>query len=143
MQIDDLYQDLIIDHGTKPRNFRAMPNCSCSAEGYNPLCGDKLTIFIALDAAQLTIQEITFTGQGCAISSASASILSQELKGLSAQQALQASAQFKELLLNGFSNTDLSPKLQALANVKRYPSRIKCALLAWYAFNDALASDQA
>jgi nitrogen fixation NifU-like protein len=137
MEVEDLYQDLIIDHGTKPRNFVEMPNCSCSAEGYNPLCGDKLKIFIMLDQQHQHIQQLTFIGQGCAISTASASILTQELQGIEVSQALQISNNFKDILVEG-ANNNLDGKLAMLANVKKYPSRIKCAMLAWYALNDAL-----
>jgi nitrogen fixation NifU-like protein len=137
MHIDNLYQDLIIEHGTEPRNFYEMPECTCAAEGFNPLCGDKLKIFAQLDDKQ-TLKQISFIGQGCAISTASASIMSQELANVSANKALEIFAIFKAHLLNNEPATSLSGKLQALALVQQYPSRIKCAMLAWYALQEAL-----
>ena len=136
----DLYQQLIIDHNRKPRNFRKIddPGCSCS-EGLNPLCGDHLLIFVLMDESGETIQDISFQGSGCAISKASASIMTDMLKGKTKKEAEELFELFHNLLKGQEQGQQqvLKPgkmgKLQVFSGVWKYPSRVKCASLAWHA----------
>ena len=131
----DLYQQLIIDHNQNPRNFRVIEKPSYSAEGQNPLCGDQLSIFIVeLDGR---IEDISFIGDGCAISKASASIMTSTLKGLSVEEGQSLFEKFHILVTTGNSAEGLG-KLEVLGGVHKYPSRVKCASLAWHTFNGAV-----
>ena len=131
----DLYQQLIIDHNQNPRNFRVIEKPSHSAEGQNPLCGDQLSIFIVeLDGK---IEDISFIGEGCAISKASASIMTSTLKGLSVEEGKSLFKKFHTLVTTGNSAEGLG-KLEVLGGVHKYPSRVKCASLAWHTFNGAV-----
>lgn len=137
-----LYQDIIIDHNRSPRNFREIPPPRHEADGYNPLCGDRLSVYLTLDGDR--ISDVSFKGSGCAISVASASLMTEVLKG---RTVADAEALFERMhaLLTG-KETE-SPeielgKLEALAGVRAYPSRVKCATLAWHTVQSALAEDQ-
>ena len=131
----DLYQQLIIDHNQNPRNFSKLENASHSAEGYNPLCGDEITVsFIEKDGI---IKDITFFGSGCAISKASASIMTSTLKGMKIEDAEVLFDNFHSLATTGESYKDMG-KLSVLAGVYKYPARVKCATLAWHTFQGAL-----
>lgn len=134
--LNDLYQELIIDHGTAPRNFSIMINASNQEEGFNPLCGDKVMVF--LDIKNNTIIKATFQGQGCAISTASASIMTELLIGKTKEKAIQLANDFVENLTKEQAPNDLPAKLLALTSVKNYPSRVKCATLAWHTLTAAL-----
>lgn len=141
--LNDLYQELIIDHGTAPRNFTVIVNPSTQEEGFNPLCGDKIIVF--LEIKDNNIVNATFQGQGCAISTASASIMTEVLIGKTTQQATQLANNFiasltNDQLHNNNSDHDLHLpyKLLALISVKNYPSRVKCATLAWHTLTAAL-----
>jgi nitrogen fixation NifU-like protein len=138
--LSDLYQEVILDHNRRPRNFHAMPAASHRAEGYNPLCGDRLTLYLQI--ADGTIRDAAFEGSGCAISKASASIMTDELKGRTVADA--------EALFDRFHRMVTTPpdrpvedmgKLSALAGVREFPVRVKCASLAWHTFKAALAHD--
>ena len=131
----DLYQQLIIDHNQSPQNFRRLENPSHSAEGHNPLCGDEITISIIEKNG--IINDITFLGSGCAISKASASIMTSVLKGMKVEDAKILFENFHILATTGKSSGDLG-KLSALAGVHKYPARVKCATLAWHTFQGAL-----
>ncbi len=131
----DLYQQLIIDHNKNPRNFYKLENASHSADGYNPLCGDEITIsFIEKDSI---IENIAFMGSGCAISKASASIMTSTLKGMKVEDANALFEKFHTLATTGESTNDMG-KLSVLAGVHKYPARVKCATLAWHTFQGAL-----
>ena len=133
----DLYQQLIIDHNQNPHNFRELGNASHSAEGHNPLCGDEITVsFIAKDGI---IKDITFLGSGCAISKASASIMTSTMKGMKIEDAEILFDNFHTLATTGESSGDMG-KLSVLAGVHKYPARVKCATLAWHTFQGALNS---
>ncbi len=145
MNIEDLYQDLILDHGTNPRNYFAQDHAMCEADGFNPFCGDNLHIYCNLDQEN-KIYNISFTGSGCAISMASASILTEIAKNKSHSEMINIFGYFKQCL--GLEHTDMSimsidqvdhDRLQALSGVKKFPSRIKCATLAWHALLQAVA----
>ncbi len=136
MNIKDLYHDLILEHGTNPRNYQTLNNASCSACGINPLCGDSITIYLQCD--QDKIINATFSGSGCAIAMASASLLTEALKNQSLQFANELFATFHAMLTTEQACPPDMGKLNALANVRAYPIRIKCATLAWHTMMDAL-----
>ncbi len=134
----DLYQQVILDHYRAPRNFGALEPASACAEGYNPLCGDKVKIYLRMDGDR--VDGATFEGVGCAISTASASLMTEAVRGLGRPQAEALIASFLALMTgdgNGGAGADLG-KLEVLSGVKDYPVRIKCATLAWHALRAAL-----
>ncbi len=127
----DLYQQLIIDHNQNPQNFGKLENASHSAEGHNPLCGDVINVYLIEQDS--IIEDIAFEGIGCAISKASASIMTSALKGLRVDEAEALFDNFHTLATTGESLEDMG-KLSVLAGVHKYPSRVKCATLAWHTF---------
>ena len=131
----DLYQQLIIDHNQNPRNFSKLENASHSADGHNPLCGDEITV--SLIEKDGIIEDIAFMGSGCAISKASASIMTSTLKGMKIEDAEVLFDNFHTLATTGESSGDMG-KLSVLAGVHKYPARVKCATLAWHTFQGAL-----
>lgn len=132
----ELYQEVILDHSRHPRNFGACPTCNRDAKGHNPLCGDRLTV--QLDVEGDTIKDATFDGQGCAISVASASLMTDMVKGRTVTEAKKLFEQFHALLTGASTDeTDLD-KLTVLAGVRDYPVRVKCATLAWHTLVAAL-----
>ena len=133
----DLYQQLIIDHNQNPRNFRRLDNANHSADGHNPLCGDEITVYIKEKDGY--IEDIAFIGSGCAISKASASIMTSTLKGMKVEDTKTLFDNFHTLATTGESAGDMG-KLSVLAGVHKYPARVKCATLAWHTFNGALQS---
>ena len=135
----DLYQQLIIDHNQNPRNFHEITDASHHADGQNPLCGDELSVFIKEKNG--AIEEISFIGTGCAISKASASIMTSILKGMSVNEANTLFEKFHILATTGESAEDLG-KLAVLGGVHKYPSRVKCATLAWHTFQGAMNNAQ-
>lgn len=141
----DLYQDLILDHGKHPRNFHVIDPADCEAVGHNPLCGDKLVLFLSV-GADGTIADAAFQGSGCAISVASASMMTEMMRGKTAAQARKLWAVF-EAMCKGNAveevdraalDEDDAARLQALAGVRHYPVRVKCATLAWRTLESAL-----
>lgn len=135
-----LYQDIIIDHNRSPRNFREMETPRTEAEGYNPLCGDHLTVYLRRDGDR--IGDISFQGTGCAISVASASLMTEALRGRTVAEAEALFARVHELLTAGAERADDLGKLGALGGVRAYPSRVKCATLAWHTAQAALRGDE-
>ena len=136
--INDLYQQVILDHCKQPRNFHEMPQCSCSAQGFNPLCGDNLKLFLTLDHD--LIREASFVGSGCCISKASASLLTENVRGNSRLEAEQMFERVRELVTTGKATGDVG-KLAVFAGVYKYPARVKCAILAWHALMGALKGE--
>jgi nitrogen fixation NifU-like protein len=138
----DLYQDVIVDHNKSPRNFGKLDDADLSLEGYNPLCGDRLTLYIKMDND--VIIDIRFDGSGCAISVASASLMTEAMKGKKTKEAESIFNDFHHLLTDENPDLDLEKfgKLAALAGVRDYPSRIKCASLCWHTLNGLLEGDQ-
>lgn len=140
----DLYQDIILDHGRRPRNFRKIEHPSHFAHGHNPLCGDRVTVFVALDGDR--IKDVSFDGRGCAISTASASLMTEILKGKTLAEAETLFARFRASVTGEGDERaplgleDEMDRLAPLAGVKLYPARVKCATLAWHAFETALKS---
>ncbi len=140
-ELRDLYRELILDHAKRPRHFGTLEGATHTAQGINPLCGDKLNMYFTLDG-EGRIADARFEGSGCAISVASASLLMETVIGLSAERALEYFAAMVERLTDG-GKADADPgvelgKLQALEGVRDFPSRVKCATLAWHALNSAL-----
>ena len=139
-ELRELYQETILEHSRKPRNYGELASANHKAEGYNPLCGDHYTIFVNVKDGK--IDEISFHGAGCAISKASASMMTQSLKGKSEQEAEALFSQFHDLVTgNGGRPEDLG-KLAVFAGVSEFPLRVKCATLAWHAMRAALRGDQ-
>jgi nitrogen fixation NifU-like protein len=142
-ELEELYKEVILDHNRHPRNFREMPAATRTAEGHNPLCGDVLRLYLKLDGDQ--IEDVSFQGRGCAISVASASMLTERLKGLTIQEADQLIGAVHDVLTTDRPGTDTATlgKLGALAGVRKYPMRIKCATLSWHTLKAALKGDHA
>ena len=142
MELNDLYRDVILDHNRKPRNFGPLDAADASVEGFNPMCGDRLTLRLKMSDG--TISDIRFEGHGCAISTASASLMTEAVKGKTRDQALRLFDEVHELLTD-----DAAPggeelgKLAALSGVREYPARVKCASLCWHTLASALKSPDA
>jgi nitrogen fixation NifU-like protein len=137
--LHSLYQEIIVDHNRRPRNFHAVPDANRTARGDNPLCGDRLTVYMTV--ADGVIRDIGFTGSGCAISTASASLMTESLRGRTEQEADALFDRFHELVAGagGGSRAGLG-KLEAFSGVREFPARVKCATLAWHAARTALRS---
>ena len=142
MDLRELYQDIILDHGRHPRNFHTLAHPSHFAHGHNPLCGDKVTVYLDLTGDR--IADVSFDGRGCAISTASASLMTEILKGKTLEEADALFRAFHAKVTGGEavdvppSLEDDSERLDPLTGVKAYPARVKCATLAWHAFEAAL-----
>ena len=141
MDLADLYRDVIVDHNRRPRNFGRLDSATRSAEGDNPLCGDKLHVFI--DVQDDVIRDIRFEGTGCAISTASASLMTEAVKGRKRTEVAELFDSVHRMLTrhDATSHAGLG-KLAALAGVREYPARVKCASLCWHTLNAALAGDR-
>jgi len=140
-ELQDLYQEVILEHSKHPRNFRVMETSNRKAEGYNPLCGDHYTIF--LDVENDAIRDISFQGSGCAISKASASMMSQALKGITTAHAEELFNKFHGIVTGEQpGDTNSLGKLEVFAGVANFPTRIKCATLAWHTLQAALHGKQ-
>lgn len=138
-ELKELYQQVILDHNKSPRNFRKIDNPSAFAEGYNPLCGDRIDIYLKFDDDH--ISDISFQGSGCAISKASASLMTSMLKGKSKKEAEELFNRFHNLVtdkLGDNPNIDDLGKLAVFAGVRDFPARVKCASLAWHTLMNAL-----
>ena len=142
--LSSLYQEVILDHSKRPRNFHAIENADHHADGYNPLCGDKVTIYLHM--ADNRIADISFQGSGCAISTASASILTETLKGKTRAEAEALFAAFHNLVTGRAENSANAPdlgKLAVFSGVAEFPVRVKCASLAWHTLRSALQGSPA
>ncbi|HEX7830372.1 MAG TPA: SUF system NifU family Fe-S cluster assembly protein [Thermoanaerobaculia bacterium] len=134
----ELYQQVILDHNKNPRNFHEMADATSTVDGYNPLCGDHYKVFVKIDGN--TIQDVSFTGNGCAISKASASVMSSTVKGKSREEATLLFDTFHKLVTgdtSGLSAADLG-RLAAFSGVSEFPARVKCATLAWHTLKSGL-----
>ncbi len=145
MNLKELYQEIILDHGKNPRNLRKTDNFNKDAKGHNPLCGDKVHVYLKLDENK-KIFDISFEGSGCAISMASASIMTDLVRGKEEKEAkfliedfLEMIKEKSELASKNLSDDDKT-KLMSLSGVKRYPMRVKCATLAWHTLTSAMTS---
>ena len=137
--IDDLYQEVILDHGKRPRNFGSIENPNAKAEGFNPLCGDRLTLEIRLDHD--VVEDVRFKGAGCAISVASASLMTEMIKGKTREEAENLFEEFHRMLTTESAAAGLG-KLTVLCGVREFPARVKCATLAWHTLHTALTNSQ-
>jgi nitrogen fixation NifU-like protein len=139
----ELYQEVILDHNKSPRNFRKMEDATKQVEGYNPLCGDHYTIYVKMDGD--VIRDVSFDGAGCAISKASASVMSSMVKGKTKAEAEKLFQDFHKLVrgqLNPDENLEQLGKLAAFAGVSEFPARVKCASLAWHTMHAVLEGNQ-
>jgi nitrogen fixation NifU-like protein len=144
-ELRELYQEVILDHGKHPRNHRHPADANREAKGYNPLCGDRVTVYLTLDEAGL-IRDAAFEGKGCAISQASASMMTEILQGRSSAEAAALFAAFHDLCTrDGYDpadhpgvDPDAMERLAVLSGVREFPARVKCATLAWHAMDAAL-----
>ena len=139
----ELYQELVLDHGKRPRNFRALPGASRRAAGFNPLCGDRITVYVALKDG--VVEDVTFEGSGCAISTASASMMTEILKGKTVDEADAMFGRFHDLLTAGPAPATPAPalgKLGVFAGVREFPMRVKCATLPWHTLRSALRGEE-
>lgn len=134
--LSQLYQEVILDHSKKPRNFRAIDPCTHTATGHNPLCGDNLKIFVLLEDG--LIQDVSFVGDGCAISKASASLMTEMAKGKTVEEFAALYNDFHHVATTQDPIPDDMGKLRVLAGVRDYPARVKCATLAWHTLDAAL-----
>ncbi len=147
-ELEELYQDMIMEHNRKPRNFRLLDGADRSAEGFNPFCGDTITIYLALDGDQ--VADIGFQGSGCAISRASASMLTESVMGKSLTEAEQIFDAFHEMLTRGpvdeaehdQDDDDTLGDLGMLSGISAFPTRVKCATLSWNTLKAALRGDK-
>ncbi len=140
-ELRDLYQEIIVDHSKRPRNFRRLDPPATSVEGFNPLCGDHVTVYLTVDND--VVKDVSFQGSGCAISTASASVMTESLKGKSTAEAKQLFDSFHELITKGAEaklGAELG-KLSVFSGVSEFPSRVKCAILAWHTMDAALRGE--
>jgi nitrogen fixation protein NifU and related proteins len=137
-ELNDLYQQVILDHCRKPRNFRELAQATRSAQGHNPLCGDQLKLFLNIDRD--VVKDISFLGEGCCISKASASLLTEHARGKTREQLRKTFDQVHEMVTTGRVNGDVG-KLAVFAGVHKFPARVKCAILSWHALMAALQGD--
>jgi nitrogen fixation NifU-like protein len=137
MDLKELYRDVILDHNRRPRNFGRIEPCDAQAEGHNPLCGDRLTLYVRLKDDR--IEDIRFEGKGCAISTASASLMTEAVKGKERARVTELYGRIHDLLTRQDAVPDASiGKLAALSGVREFPARVKCASLCWHTLNAAL-----
>ena len=147
MNLKELYQEIILDHGKNPRNLRRTENFNKDAKGHNPLCGDKVHVYLKLNENK-KIEDISFEGQGCAISMASASIMTDLVKGKEEHEVKEIVSDFlnmikeKDELSNNILHKDEKTKLMCLSGVKQYPMRVKCATLSWHTLTSAINNSQ-
>jgi len=143
MDLKQLYQDIILEHGKSPRNLGKCEGYSHEAKGYNPLCGDKVHVYLKLDNGK-KVEDLTFEGDGCAISLASASIMTESVKGKSFEEAKEIMDAFLNMIKNtseiqsNHLDEDEKTKLMSLSGVKQFPMRVKCATLSWHTLNSAI-----
>jgi len=150
-ELDELYQYMVLDHNNNPRNFKKLENPDRAANGYNPICGDKITLFLQLtnsgNPGESLITDVGFLGSGCAISKASASMMTQSIKGKSQAEAEELFSAFRNMITKAPGsdehNYDKLGDLSILSGVSNYPSRVKCAILSWHALRAALDGEGA
>jgi nitrogen fixation NifU-like protein len=133
----ELYQEVILDHNKHPRNFKELVDANRQADGYNPLCGDKVTVYVQIEDER--IADVAFTGCGCAISTASASVMTLSLKGKTLEEAEALFENFHDLIMGKETNEEELGKLLVFSGVSEFPMRVKCASLAWHTLRAALA----
>jgi len=135
----ELYQEIVMDHNRRPRNFGSMTDSTATSDGFNPLCGDQITLF--LKVSEDIVEDISFEGVGCAISKSSASMMTEGVKGKSVEEALTVFEAFREMITaksDGSKDSEILGDLEILKGVAQYPTRIKCATLSWHTLQAAL-----
>jgi len=137
VSLDELYQEIILDHGRRPRNFGELDGMTHEAEGFNPLCGDQVRVHVLLNGDR--IEDIRFSGKGCAISTASASMMTQIVKGMTVEEAFELFERFRKAVTSDSDGEEDLGELGCLTGVRRFPTRVKCATLAWHAMKTAIA----
>jgi nitrogen fixation protein NifU and related proteins len=136
-ELSDLYQEVILDHSRHPHNYHAMPEATRKAEGYNPLCGDQVTVFVKLEGDRIV--DVSFQGNGCAISKSSASVMTDEIKGKTKAEAQALFEKFHHLITDtNAAALDEMDKLAVFSGVSAFPTRVKCAVLSWHTLRSAL-----
>ena len=135
IELGDLYQELIVDHSRRPRNFRRLENPTHQAEGFNPLCGDKVRVYV--DLSNNIVRDVAFEGEGCAISKASASLMTESIKGKSKEEVEQLISRFRDLA-TGVGDGIRLGKLAVFSGLRGFPTRVKCATLVWHTLRAAL-----
>ncbi|MEE8350084.1 MAG: SUF system NifU family Fe-S cluster assembly protein [Acidobacteriota bacterium] len=138
--LKDLYQEVILDHSKSPRNFSELSDANRTADGYNPLCGDKVTVFLKLKDD--VVEDVSFTGAGCAISTASASLMTQSVKGKTLLEAKELFRRFQDLVTSGTAEGAELGELEAFLGVSQFPVRVKCATLVWHTMQAALKNGE-
>ena len=141
--LQELYQEMVMEHNWKPRNFREIEGADRSADGFNPFCGDTVTLYLALEGE--LIRDVAFQGSGCAISRASASMMTESVKGKTLAEAEEKFEAFHEMLTagdEGHVDVDVLGDLEVLAGVSEFPTRVKCATLSWHTLKGALAGEK-
>jgi nitrogen fixation NifU-like protein len=136
----DLYQETILDHNKRPRNFKRLEDANRSADGYNPLCGDKVKVYLRVEDGK--VKDLSFEGSGCAISKASASVMTESLKGKTVEEVDAIFKRFRDLVMGKSGESDDLGKLVVFSGVCEFPTRVKCATLAWHALQAALQGGQ-
>jgi nitrogen fixation NifU-like protein len=142
-ELSDLYQEVILDHNKNPRNFRVIEEADTTADGKNPLCGDALRVYVSMDGDKIT--DVAFKGAGCAISKASASMMTQEVKGKTREEAEELFNEFHRMVTGDLdieADENHLGKLRIFAGVLEFPARVKCASLSWHTLNAALHGDE-
>ena len=143
-ELSELYQQVILDHNKKPRNFRRMEEANRTAEGFNPLCGDQLTVYLVMDEG--VVRDVSFEGSGCAISKAAASMMTQSVKGKTREEAELLFDEFHRMVTGELDESSVPNRLGNLkifAGVRDFPARVKCASLSWHTLHAALAGEEA
>jgi nitrogen fixation NifU-like protein len=137
IEIADLYQEMVVDHSRRPRNFRRLENVTHQAEGFNPLCGDKVNVYVDVDGG--VVRDVSFEGEGCAISKASASLMTESIKGKSEAEVKKLFSRFRDLVTGKVDGdpTELG-KLAVFSGLRGFPTRVKCATLPWHTLRAAL-----
>jgi nitrogen fixation NifU-like protein len=136
IEISDLYQEMIVDHSRRPRNFRRIDHATHKAEGFNPLCGDKVKVYVDLEKD--VVRDVSFEGEGCAISKASASLMTENIKGKSKAEVEQLFSRFRDLATGTAENAAGLGKLVVFSGLRGFPTRVKCATLVWHTLRAAL-----
>jgi nitrogen fixation protein NifU and related proteins len=136
----DLYQETILDHNKRPRNFKKLEDANRTADGYNPLCGDKVKVYLRVEDGR--VKDLSFEGSGCAISKASASVMTESLKGKTVEEVEAVFKRFRDLVTGKAGEAEDLGKLVVFSGVCEFPTRVKCATLAWHALSAALQDDK-
>ena len=138
MSLDEMYRDIVLEHSKQPRNYGKMDGADCHAEGYNPLCGDQIAVDLKLDSSRKKLQDVRFTGKGCSICMASASMMTEEVHGVAIDQALKSIRDFRAVMQGTQDPAIFETDVSALSGVRNFPVRIKCAVLAWTTLKEAV-----